>query len=337
MDILKQLYANGLADVVGLEIRVDRSVLRNALGGQMSVKSFNRLAHCLGSTTDNKLVYSLLFLYGDRDSSFLVWSKSKVKSFPKNSIFTINHFGTQRYWQREWIEILNDLKCKKLIDLFGGSGFIGLLGKKLSIFNEITINELDPMLYNYHRVMTSGADFEKLIHLLSFLPTPTKQSYTMVRNYVAGESGKRFQTVNYKKAAYLFYLNHYSIMGIGGLDKKKKHLKNYLGDLRKTHELYDGIKLTNWHYGKLLEKCDEDTLLVVDPPFCPSVRVDNTYYNKEFTEPQHKALLEKLSKLNCKIVLCGFEGSYTLGDDWECYKMRRLSRTGRQECLWIRR
>lgn len=337
MDILKQLYANGLADVVGLEIRVDRSVLRNALDGQMSVKSFNKLAHCLGSTTDNKLVYSLLFLYGDRESSFSVSSKSKVKSFPKESIFTINHFGTQRYWQREWEEILNDLKCKKLIDLFGGSGFIGLLGKKLGVFDEITINELDAILYNYHRVMASSADFEKFTHLLSFLPTPTKKSYTMVRDYVAGESDKRFQTVNYKKAAYLFYLRHYSIMGTGGLDKNKKNLNCYLNDLKKTHELYDGIKLTNWYYGKLLEKYDENTLLIVDPPFRPSVRADNTYYNKEFTELQHKALVEKLSKLNCRIVLCGFEGSYILGNEWECYEMRRLSRTGRQECLWIRR
>ena len=331
IDVLNQLYVNGLANVVGLELRVDRAVLKKALNNQMSVRCFNEIAHCLGSTTDNKLAYSLLLLYEDRES----FSQSKVKSFPKDFIFTINHFGTQRYWQDEWKTILLNLKCNKLIDLFGGSGFIGLLGKKLDVFDEITINEFYPMLYNYHRVMASEVDFEKFLHLLSILPTPTKQSYTMVHNYVAGESNKRFQSVNYKKAAYLFYLRHYSIMGFGGLDKKKKCLNSYIEDLRRTHSLYSEIKLTNLHYGKLLDRLDENTLLIVDPPFRPSVRSDNSYYDKEFTELQHRALIKKLSELHCKIVLCGFEGSYLL--DWELYAMHRLSRTGRQECLWIRR
>lgn len=329
--ILEMLYNEGLASVVGLEMRVDRNILRNALNGQISVKSFNKLAHCLGSTTDNKLVYSLLFLYGDRRNSPI-----KVKSFPKDSIFTINQFGTQRYWQKEWEEILNDLKCQKIIDLFGGSGFVGLLGKKLNLFDEIIINDLDPMLFNYHKVMASSAHFEKFIHLLSFLPPPTRQSFNMICEYYSQEKNKRFQTVNYKKAAYLFYLKHYSFMGIGGLDRKKKDLNIYQEDLRRTHELYSYVKLTNWHYGKLLDRVDDNTLLIVDPPFRPSVRIDSAYYNKEFTDQQHNNLLKRLSDLNCKIILCGFDNSYNLDATWSCHKMQRLSRTGKQMCLWIR-
>ena len=220
-EILKEIYESGECEKAGLEIRVRSAVLHKWLGDKISVQSFNKIkgGGYLGVSTGNKVAYSLLVILSED-------SREGQRSFPFDRIFTINWYGTQRYWWREWEGLLREgleVGCKEMVDCFGGSGFIGLLGSRVG-YEKVWLNELDAGLYNYHLVMKDEDEFTNFERLITATGFPAKRGMDLVDEYLKEEEGKRFQRINWKKAVYLFYQKHYKKAGIGSINMGKKEI-----------------------------------------------------------------------------------------------------------------
>lgn len=62
----------------------------------------------------------------------------KKRAYPKTKIKTLNYHGTKRAWVSEFEAIYNyvcsNFDVDTLIDCFGGSGFLSLLGARTGLF-----------------------------------------------------------------------------------------------------------------------------------------------------------------------------------------------------------
>lgn len=347
-EVLKEIYESGECEKAGLEIRVRSAVLHKWLGDKISVQSFNKImgGGYLGVSTGNKVAYSLLVILSED-------SREGQRSFPSDRIFTINWYGTQRYWWREWEWLLKEgleAGCKEMVDCFGGSGFIGLLGSRVG-YEKVWLNELDAGLYNYHLVMKDEDEFTNFERLITATGFPTKRGMDLVDEYLKEEEGKRFQRINWKKAVYLFYQKHYKKAGIGSINMGKKEIGEYKRELEKVHVLYENVRVSNYHYKRLLNKIERESkengevdyrklLFIFDPPFLGG---DHRGYNKCFTEGQHLGMMkeiEKVAEMNGKIVVVGFDND--MYEKWLEIKLgfkkiefNRESVNGKKECVWL--
>ena len=332
-EILRKIYESGECERVGLEIRVESAVLHKWLAGKISVQSFNKIigGGYLGVSTGNLVAYSLLVISGED-------GKESQRSFPSDKIYTINWYGTQRHWWREWEWLLREgleSGSRELVDCFGGSGFIGLLGAKLG-YERVWLNDLDAGLYNYHLVMKDEVEFEKFKKLITATGFPDREIMQMVDRYLEEEEEKRFQRINWKKAVYLFYQKHYKKVGIGSVNTDKKAIGEYEKELEKTHGLYDKKLLKEVEKERELEKM----LFVFDPPFLGG---NHRGYNKRFTEGQHLGMMKVVARINRmenRIVVVGFDNE--MYKEWLERKMgfrkiefKRESVNGKRECVWI--
>lgn len=342
-EILRKIYESGECEKIGLEIRVRSAVLHKWLDGKISVQSFNKLigGGYLGVSTGNSVAYSLLIILGEVDER----EREGQRSFPIDRIYTINWYGTQRYWYREWEWLLREgleSGSRELVDCFAGSGFIGLLGARIG-YEKVWLNDLDAGLYNYHLVMKDEKEFCKFERLITATRFPNKKVIEIVDEYLEGEEGKRFQRINWKKAVYLFYQKHYKKAGIGSINVNKKLIGEYREELEKTHKLYKNVEVSNYHYKKLLKEREREvgkTLFIFDPPFLGG---NHRGYNKCFTEGQHLGMMKeikRISRLGSRIVVVGFDN--WMYKEWLERRLRfqkieskRESVNGKRECVWI--
>lgn len=133
---------------------------------------------------------------------------------------------------------------------------------------------------------------------------------------------KRLQVrkANVKHAVLFYLMQFYAMRSDGEYDPKQ--IKNKLGievyrepcdyifELRKTHELYKNIVLSQKYYKKFIKDFLDDkyALIVLDPPYIAKTRIHKDSYVFEMSNRQHRYLLQELTKENyvSKIVLCGY-------------------------------
>lgn len=338
--ILKKIYKAGECEKVGLEMRLRSTVLHKWLDDRISVQSFNKLmgGGYLGVSTGNLVAYSLLVVLGECEG------RVYQRSFPSDKIFTINWYGTQRYWYREWEWLLRGALeggCKELVDCFAGSGFIGLMGAKVG-YEKVWMDDLDAGLYNYHLVMQRESEFEKFDRLITATGFPDNEIMGMLDEYLDGEIDKRFQRINWKKAVYLFYQKHYKKAGIGSINVSKKEIGEYRKELERTHELYRKVEVSNWHYKRLLDEVgwNKERLFIFDPPFLGG---NHRGYNKCFTLGQHLGMIKEIEKLDreeAKVIVVGFDNEIyneRLKDrlGFRKIEFKRESVNGKKEYVWV--
>lgn len=88
----------------------------------------------------------------------------KKKEYPYHWVFTIRYYGTKKMWRKEYevlYHYLHSLGCTKVIDCFGGSGFLSLLAAKTNLFEKIMLNELSYLAINYHYVLKNDSTKRK--------------------------------------------------------------------------------------------------------------------------------------------------------------------------------
>lgn len=293
----------------------------------ISFISFNRLSRCLGRTSKNHYAYSLVILH----SLAVPGPRRKVKfsrSFPVNKIRTISFYGSKRSWAEEYqllMQYAHSLDCTTLADCFGGSGFLSLLAGSLNIFKNVFLNEGSTSIYNFHCVMQSDTHFKQFETQLSITPQLNQESFYILRNnfystksasptikaFEGREIRKQLQTIDVNKAVGLYAIKHYAYNCQGGFTKTKIPLSSHIDALRKTHELYRSIELSNYYYRKFLisHLYDNGCFIILDPPYLKEFRVQKQSYELEFTDRQHRSMLQLLSKEDypAKVVICGYK------------------------------
>lgn len=347
------------------ELRVSGKEVREFLRknqSSLSFSKFNRMTCCSGITSYNLYSYPLVILLSLKEN---VKENKHSKAFPLNRVYTINYYGSKRLWYLEWQALLSYvssyLNCDELlVDAFAGSGYISLEAAKYEYFDRIIQNDASTELFNFYSVMKDEVLFEELVEMLEILPQPSREAYDLVRSSIyktkdtddinrfhGRERKHQLQTVSAKRAAYLFYLRHYMSRGSGGLETNRKHTKYYVNDLRKTHELYKKIEISNLYYHNVIREHldNERCLIVIDAPYLAELRIQELSYGMEFNKrSQHTKLMNYVKNCKAKVIMCGY---YNEADDfygqclsdsektWHCVKILRKSRTGENhEHIW---
>lgn len=349
-----------------LELRISGKEVRGFLknhASTMSLIRFNRITGCLGATSYNNYAYSIATLYSLISDER---GREHKSSFPGDWIFCIEWYGSKKQFKTEWEVLLQYAKaigCNSMIDAMAGSGYISLLASKHKLFIPIIQNDASTELYNYYCSMKKEKLFEAFIHELQILPVPTRQSFNLLReNFYSidrsdekrvsteitnREVRKQLQSVNPRRAAQLFYLQHYSYQAAGKFVSDRKSLTFYIDSLKKTHELYKNIQIKNWTCSRIIDVQLENPeyLIILDPPYLKKLRVRKQVYTIEFTEAQHRYLLKKICNARARVILCGFKNKE---DDlysrylkqssiniWHCFKINRKSISGKTEYIWV--
>lgn len=346
------------------ELRVSSKEVKEFLSrhqSSLSFTRFNRMTGCSGISSGNLYVYELVILLSLKES---VKENVHRKSFTLDRIYTINGYGSKRFLSDEWKALLSyvseDLGSNEtLVDTFAGTGYISLEAAKQKLFNHIIQNDASTELYNYYCVMKDEVKYQEFRHILEILPQPTEEALELVRSkfyiktdseedvktFAGLEKRRQLQTVDAKRAAYLFYLKHFMVRSVGNLEKSRKATKYYLSALDKTHELYKDIEVKNLLYYNAIRDflMDEKCLIVLDAPYMQDQRTQKKSYSIEFnTFEEHQAMLNKVREACAKVIICGYQNtSYDAAltpafQEWHCLKVLRTSRaSSKHEYLWM--
>lgn len=349
------------------ELRLSSKEVKDFLSrhqSSISFTKFNRMTGCSGITSNNLYSYELVLLLTLKE---VVVEIEHKKSYTGNKIFTINGYGSKRFLSEEWKALLHyvsdNLGCKDLlIDAFAGTGYISLEAAKQKVFNHIIQNDASTELYNYYSVMKDERKYADFRNYLEMLPQPSKEALALIRDnfyykvkndgrtkeFAGLEKKRQLQTVDAKRAAYLFVLRHFTMRGVGSMDENKKAIKHYLDALDNTHELYKDIEVSNLLYQNAIRDHlnDRNCLIVLDAPYPEQVRTQKKSYSVEFnTLRQHGEMLEHVMDCDAKVIICGYYNSsisfynkYLLDsvNTWHCLRIKQKSKTGlKHEHVWM--
>jgi len=278
----------------------------------------------------------------------------KFKNPNVSTLHTIKYYGTKKLWVEEYRLVFKYLHTNygvnTLIDVFGGSGIISLLGSSLKLFNKIVYNDIFYMLVMYHSVLKDPEHFKKFIHYIDYYSRVDweflKSKLEELKKEVDSYSGKvRVRGIHPEKAALYYILKHHQFQGQGAVVKGKKPASDYLATLKRTHSLYENIEITSYTYKKVINKYlnDENCLIFLDPPYVETTRVQGKSYSSEFTYENHRRLLETLTQntVKAKVILCGYDNlqykhKLNAGSGWQCIEFNNSGLQGHpKECIWV--
>ncbi len=344
------------AKISPVELRLPAEKIREFLKDyNMTFTKFNRMAACLGRTTGNLYAYDTATIQSLVDPAKFIEGSYRRK-FQSDRIKTIDYYGSKRSWRKEFHILFeyaaDNLGCNRFVDCFAGSAFLSLLASKIGKFSFIQANEASPTTYNFHRVMQGKETFERFIGRLERLPHINGDSFKSIRESqnhgkTPEESSKRedregherMQSVDVEAALSHYVIQHYAYNCQGGRSNSRVPVSFHVNALKGTHTLYQKLELTNFYYKKILLPAleDEHTLICLDPPYLTSVRAQTKSYEKEFSERQHRTMIQLLSKQKypSKIILCGYRkgdkpdlySRYLMRSEaeWHCYHLLRGS------------
>lgn len=342
MLVIQKFIEQFKESIHGAELRATGKEIRaflEAHGETLTLQAFNRLTGCLGRTTGNLYRYSLPYMLSLTEQG----QEKGKREFTEHRIKTLEVYGSKRRWVHEWellLKYAHSIGCIKVLDLFGGSGFISLLASRLNLFDEIQLNEGSTLVYNFHCVMKSELYFKEFIRELEKIKFMNIEIYNSMKKTLA-EQGKA-HSVSVRRAMNLFTVKHYSYNAQGAYISRRKAIFHYKNSLQNTHKLYQNVELSSLYYKKLLLEHikEDDFLIILDPPYLQKLREQKKSYELEFTERQHLTLIQLLSKeVKAKIILCGYEeenGLYSRylkrsSQKWHCIRLLRNGRLDRQE------
>jgi DNA adenine methylase len=254
----------------------------------------------------------------------------------------IRYYGGKTY-QAAWI--LNVIKCyefKTYIEPFGGSGAI-LFAKepsKVEIYNDIYSD-----LVTFYRVVRNTKKFMELIMFVENSPD-SREHFCESKNAL---SNKRLSTI--ERAGHFFITIRQSYAGCGshwssaGKIGKTKAVP-YHHAIDRLPEIHERLRNVHIEHKDAIECIKQyatsKSLIYCDPPYVLGTRVSPDAYKHEYTDEQHKKLVETLLTVPGHKILSGYESSIyqpLLDAGWSlqkkdfvCYTSPNKKR--RTECLY---
>jgi len=231
-------------------------------------------------------------------------------------------------------------------ELFGGAGSV-LVNKKPSKFE--LYNELDDRMYNLMCQVQCNSDYLiKELKKVEFSLETFKDACDKIKNCQLG----------YEESIYFYIVKNMSRCGIGesgsfSPDRENGHDKTNawntaIDNIKNVSKRLKDVKLKNYNALEFLDDNSfyKNSLIYLDPPYVASTRKSSNNYKYEMTNDQHIEMATKLNKLNCKIVISGYESDLynNLYKDWRKIQIKSKNYAGNQsgtrldkvEVLWIK-
>ncbi len=255
--------------------------------------------------------------------------------------------GKGRLDLNNWIlPILESIPHKTYIEVFGGGA--GLLIAKKPSPQEV-YNDIDSSLYEFFEVISKEDLFQQFYRRVSVLPY-SRQLYEESQNYK--EEPDKIERV---AKWFIVIRNRFSgisdTKGWSRASKAKDAWLNCIPGLFKMHKRFQNVLIENRDWQHILKEWNigngGQNLFYLDPPYVHSIRTSGNY-DFEFSDKDHKELIEKLLNLNSPVVLSGYENEiYKPLEEqgWKVLKKtvplfcsggKEKKKNCKEECLWIK-
>jgi DNA adenine methylase len=200
------------------------------------------------------------------------------------------------------------------------------------------INDIDGRLMNFYRVLQDDILFERFmckIYVTPFSETlwheannyngyyQLKIKSLMNESLIGKPNNDNEEICNLRVTAafYFFILVRQSMAGRmrsfsplsktrtrRGMNEQAASWLSAIEGLPAVHERLRRVVILNNDGISVIKKEDsETTLFILDPPYLSSTRTAKQVYEFEMSETQHKELLDTLSKIRGKFILCGYD------------------------------
>jgi DNA adenine methylase len=254
----------------------------------------------------------------------------------------IRYYGGKTY-QAAWIlDVIKRYEFKTYIEPFGGSGAI-LFAKEPSPVE--VYNDLYSDLVTFYRVLRNPRMYRELVMFMENSPY-SRELFDEAKNALSNE---RLSTV--ERAGYFFITirqsysglrTHWSSAGKCGKPKATPY-RHAIDRLPEVHERLRHVHIENKDAIECIKQyATPKSLIYCDPPYVFGTRVSPDAYKHEYTDEQHKQLVEALLEVPGHKVLSGYESSIyqpLLDAGWSlekkdfvCYTSPNKKR--RTECLY---
>jgi DNA adenine methylase len=278
----------------------------------------------------NELIHDTIVNYkssSDEESSPLRWYGGKyyiadkiVKTFPEHDCYVEPFFGAGHVFfakRPSKIEVVNDI-CSELI--------------------------------NFWKCLQDASKTNALIEKVITTPY-SRQIFEELRD-------KNYKPKDEVESAFrFFYCTTFSFNGLQEwksmtISAKKSRGRDYKQKIVKLINAYKRLKnvvIENLDYREIIVKYDDiNTLFYLDPPYVDETRTDADSYQYEFTQEQHKELVNLVLVSKGKFAISGYK--HKIYEPLEKFGFQRIefdtwvkcsnskygiSKSKRTECLWI--
>lgn len=172
------------------------------------------------------------------------------------------------------------------------------------------INDAEPNIINFFKVLQDKDKRDKLIKLLKFTPYAREEFKKLNKLYVSDS----FKDLSDVHRAYLFYyLNRTSYggmmtnmhFGYGKVRFLSTYYHHHIDDFNKLGERLNRVIIECTDFRDIFKKYDtDDTFFYTDPPYLNSVK---NLYAHGFTIDDHEELLRIVKGVEGKVMICGYD------------------------------
>ena len=219
----------------------------------------------------------------------------------------LNYFGGKHRLAKDFISLIPPHRC--YVEVFGGGGSV--LCQKSPSLNEV-YNDINSEVVNLFDVLRCPTMSAELIELCVNTPY-SRELFMRIRD----ESRDTMPPVY--KAWHFFTVSRLSF---GGSDQdrtaaftaspQRAHAKVYDNTVKRLHQVRDRLRsvvIENLDYREILDRYDNAaSVFYCDPPYLPETRKGGGYTH-EMTYTDHEELLERLLKLDGRVMLSGYPNS----------------------------
>ena len=254
----------------------------------------------------------------------------------------ITYYGGKTY-QAAWIiDVLKGYEFKTYIEPFGGSGAI-LFAKEPSPVE--IYNDLYSDLVTFYRVLRNPETHMDLIQFLEHSPYSREMFYESKNALASNElseverAGHFFIAI---RQSFSSLRTHWSTVGKIG----KMQASQYRSAIHRLPEIHERLQNVHIEHKDAID-CIKDnaglkSLVYCDPPYVWGTRASTMAYKHEYTDDQHRLLIETLLTVPGHKVLSGYESPIyepLLEAGWTLQKKRFTCRASQEkndriECLY---
>lgn len=250
----------------------------------------------------------------------------------KNYKSPINWYGGKYYMAKDIIELFPEHHM--YVEGFGGAGHV-LFRKEKS--NLEVYNDIHSGLYLIFKFLReNNQEFIRRVSLTPYSREEFNDSKTWYEEEEEVEKARKFYVRTMQSVATnggWCYAKSKSRRGM--CQSVSRWLGNVEENLTGAIERLKEIQIENIDVLELLDKYDkEDTLFYLDPPYITETRKQKKSYDFEMSDEQHKALVDKLIKVEGKVILSGYDHDIyndLLNNGWKKVFLGEYSKRGQKE------
>lgn len=261
------------------------------------------------------------------------------------------HHGGKSYQTGEIVPLLEMVPHTRFVDAYFGGGSV-LHAKSCEGIAEFA-NDIDWQLTNFWKVLQDERDFTKFQRIVEAIPVSVKEWQA-----ACGE-GYDFVEARIAEAVRFFVRKRQSRQGLErdyctptsrlrrGMNENVSAWLSAVEHLPWFHRRMIRVEVRQQPALTLIDELDSpETLFYLDPPYMHETRSTKTEYGRyEMTKADHKALLIRLSKLEGKFLLSGYDSKLYANAmaafKWHCVRHEIVNQASsgktkekKVECLW---